>query len=504
VWASPGSADEEPAIWTQPLSHDGLTTLEGTIATRAFTAPEPWADEDLDQPSLIRDDETGELVLIFSRGGPSARSRAMGWARCSIDADMRAACEPGQSDYWVESSAALTAPSGGQVFTDLSGNQWLAYHGWAPADCADSWCLGPRVLRVNKLCFLEGIPRTSAPATDPSTERIANCARDVPEPNCDVAEDHITATPNDEWTARFDDYGDDNSIDSDWVGGDGGHSVELPDGRRLWIFGDFLTGTVLPDGTLDGELHLGNTAVVEDMSTNELTETIYTMLDGNESWIHAPSDDTAEPTVNWPGDALVDGDELHVVMNQYRIRGPLDFEFLGTGVARVSLPDLSPLDEPPFDEFEPRGGIAFTQVLTWGDHHYIYGARTDDQVNYLGSAIDVAGSYVARAPVSALDGPWEYLSAEGTWSADAGAAASMWEQPRPVADRKVVQIGDSFVRFHLNTLARATITASFACTPIGPWSEEIDVYDVPLGPQEYAYGAIAHPETVKGDTVLVN
>ncbi|MFI1564662.1 hypothetical protein ACH4ZX_16705 [Streptomyces sp. NPDC020490] len=45
-------------------------------------------------------------------------------------------------------------------------------------------------------------------------------------------------------TGEFARYGDDAARTDDWTGGDGTHSVRLPDGRVLWLFSDTCLGRV--------------------------------------------------------------------------------------------------------------------------------------------------------------------------------------------------------------------------------------------------------------------
>ncbi|MER7153106.1 hypothetical protein ABT366_20030, partial [Streptomyces lydicus] len=47
-------------------------------------------------------------------------------------------------------------------------------------------------------------------------------------------------------TAAFARYGDDNTRVDDWTGGDGTHSVRLPDGRTLWLFSDTYLDRIQP------------------------------------------------------------------------------------------------------------------------------------------------------------------------------------------------------------------------------------------------------------------
>lgn len=56
-------------------------------------------------------------------------------------------------------------------------------------------------------------------------------------------------------TAEFARYGDDNTRVDDWTGGDGTHSVRLPDGRTLWLFSDTFLDRIQPPPNPQGERH---------------------------------------------------------------------------------------------------------------------------------------------------------------------------------------------------------------------------------------------------------
>lgn len=53
-------------------------------------------------------------------------------------------------------------------------------------------------------------------------------------------------------TGEFARYGDDSERVDDWTGGDGTHSVRLPDGRLLWLFSDTYLGAVNRPRTRQG------------------------------------------------------------------------------------------------------------------------------------------------------------------------------------------------------------------------------------------------------------
>ncbi|SED77852.1 hypothetical protein SAMN05428945_6288 [Streptomyces sp. 2224.1] len=67
-------------------------------------------------------------------------------------------------------------------------------------------------------------------------------------------------SPDSRHTAEFARYGDDNTRVDDWTGGDGTHSVRLPDGRTLWLFSDTFLDRIQPPPNRQGERHRWRTA----------------------------------------------------------------------------------------------------------------------------------------------------------------------------------------------------------------------------------------------------
>ncbi|MET7798900.1 hypothetical protein [Streptomyces decoyicus] len=61
-------------------------------------------------------------------------------------------------------------------------------------------------------------------------------------------------------TAEFARYGDVNARMNDWTGGDGTHSVRLPDGRTVWLFSDTFLDRIQPPPNPQGQKRRWRTA----------------------------------------------------------------------------------------------------------------------------------------------------------------------------------------------------------------------------------------------------
>ncbi|HZR13043.1 MAG TPA: glycoside hydrolase family 43 protein [Acidimicrobiia bacterium] len=172
-------------IWAQPLSADGLSFASGSAPSAVMTASSNWEHGQIEAPAMTYDAASGRYVVFYAgHYWYNEPAYGTGWAVCTRTATGFAAgsCTRGQSTQWIASTAHACAPAGVEVFSDNAGYRWLAYHAYVgPADPSTGKCTGARKLRIDKLCFANGVPRTNAPSTGAQTlTRTANCATDIP------------------------------------------------------------------------------------------------------------------------------------------------------------------------------------------------------------------------------------------------------------------------------------------------------------------------------------
>ncbi len=172
----------------------------------------------------------------------------------------------------------------------------------------------------------------------------------------------------------------------EWAGGDVLDAVALPDGRRLWIFGDTFYGTVSPEGALGPDtVMVHSSAVIQDGGCFDPI-----VPPGGRSW--APGGSSS--TWLWPQNAAVAGDELVVFTTEIESRGNgvpgLNFNVVG-GVALIyRLDDLT----------APAATI--TDVPAIDQHPFGWGIEAVDHERYLYAHVEGEGTYAARAPEDAL------------------------------------------------------------------------------------------------------
>ncbi|MGW4542250.1 DUF4185 domain-containing protein [Streptomyces chartreusis] len=319
-------------------------------------------------------------------------------------------------------------------------------------------------------------------------------------------------------TAEFARYGDDPSRTDDWTGGDGTHSVRLPDGRVLWLFSDTYLGQVHAPPNPFGESFtwreasaplVRNSAVV--MRDGRLERTLPTPL----------FPDPAPNQWRWPVAARVEprspgsSEQVLRVLLWVRTAGQSPWIFgvpTATEVATLSLPDLrvgsvvKVLDQQLVPD--PSRRVLFgTTLLEEDGWTYVFGGD-DGQA----ASRPVSRAYAARVPQGRLGEPgaWRY------WDGSAWSKAK--PRFRPVlGDGRRTGVGSAFSvarvdgTYVLFTMAAGTdgltsVTSYWSCSPVGPWHGPTKDFSpaLPPGGQVAAYNPQVHPELSGGGRLVLS
>ncbi|MFJ3669250.1 DUF4185 domain-containing protein [Streptomyces sp. NPDC090106] len=316
-------------------------------------------------------------------------------------------------------------------------------------------------------------------------------------------------------TAEFTRYGDDATRADDWTGGDGTHSVRLPDGRVLWLFSDTYLGQVYAPPNPVGESHAWR-----DTTAPLVRNSAVVMRDGRlESTLSAPLfADPGPDRWRWPVAARVEprspGSSERVVRVLLWVRTAAAAPWIfgtptATEVATLSLPDLRVESvRTVFDQSlvpDPSRRVLFgTTLLASGGWTYVFGG--DD-----GQAVSrpVSSAYVARVPRGRLAeaGAWQYWNGS-TWSSAQHPAPVLGDGKRGVGSAfSVVREGGTYVLFTMaaGTEGLTTVTSYWACSPTGPWYGPAKDFrpGLPEG-QVAAYNPQAHPELGRGARLVLS
>jgi hypothetical protein len=311
----------------------------------------------------------------------------------------------------------------------------------------------------------------------------------------------------DDLTAEFARYGDDSTRADDWTGGDGTHSVRLPDGRVLWLFSDTYLGQVHAPPNPFGE-----SFTWRDTSAPLVRNSAVVMRDGHlDTTLSAPLfPDPAPNQWRWPVAARVEprspgsSEQVVRVLLWVRTAGQSPWIYgvpTATEVATLSLPDLrvesvvKVLDQQLVQD--PSRRVLFGTTLVEEDGwSYVFGGD-DGQA----ASRPASHAYVARVPEGRLaePGAWRYWNGSA-WAAPAEA------RPRAVlGDGRRTGVGSAFsvVRtrgtYVLFTMAAGTkglttVTSYWACSPKGPWHGPTKNFSPSLPQGEVAaYNPQVHP-----------
>lgn len=327
---------------------------------------------------------------------------------------------------------------------------------------------------------------------------------------------------DDKVTAAFARYGDDTARADDWTGGDGTHSVRLPDGRLLWLFSDTFLGQVHAPPNPAGQPHTWRDATAPMVRNSGVVMSRSGTL---ERTLPAPLfADPAQGQWRWPVAAKVEprspgsSDDVVRVLLWTRATGTGPWIYgvpTATEVATLSLPDLrvegivKVSDQSAVPDPDKRV-LYGTTTVDDGDWTYVFGGNDGKA-----AARPASHAYVARVPKGRLADPgaWRYWDG-GDWT-ESG-------KPRSVlgdGERKGVGSAFTVVRakgtYVLFTMAAGTegltdVTSYWACSPTGPWHGPAKGFAPPL-PKDgaarqdtAAYNPQAHPALSQDGRILLS
>ncbi|MFF4960156.1 hypothetical protein [Streptomyces sp. NPDC001222] len=316
--------------------------------------------------------------------------------------------------------------------------------------------------------------------------------------------------------AEFTRYGDDSARTDDWTGGDGTHSVRLPDGRVLWLFSDTYLGPVHGPPNPVGESY-----VWREVSTPLVRNSAVVMSRAGrlERTLPAPLfPDPAPGEWRWPVAAQVEprspgsAEQVVRVLLWTRTTGTYPWIYgvpAATEVATLSLPDLRVesavriLDQRGIPD--PSRRVLFgTTTTADGTWTYVFGG---DDARAAGRPASRA--YLARVARGRLADPtaWQYWNGLA-WTSRPRLGAVLGDgRGTGVASAfTVVRDQGTYVLFTMaaGTPGLTTVTSYWACAPTGPWHGPGRRLRAPLPQGEVAaYNPQAHPELSGGDGRLV-
>jgi beta-xylosidase len=140
-----------PRIWSQPLAEDGLSLVGQPVPL--LSTDRSWEGPLIEGPSMIRDGD--KTLLFYSANRYESPDYGIGYARCEGPAGP---CTKMTTDApLVKSRSSIFGPGGQEIFTDVLGRPWVAFHAWTSANA--SYTAGDRrTLRLARLELASGTP----------------------------------------------------------------------------------------------------------------------------------------------------------------------------------------------------------------------------------------------------------------------------------------------------------------------------------------------------------
>lgn len=326
-----------------------------------------------------------------------------------------------------------------------------------------------------------------------------------------------------------------------WTGGDVAGTIDLRDGRALWVFGDTWIGPVSDGRHAEGARLINTTAALQrvDAETPGKPPAALEFLWGQDdakghptTWIPPHP---GGKTWFWPtggGTVVRRGEEpprlyvfLFRVAKAQNESGVWAFRIVGTTLAVFD--DI----RQPVDQWKSRlldiphsvsdvpaegsAGDARPKWLAWGTAAIeqpssegegswlsVYGVRRESPLQ--------SDAVLARMRPEDLErfDRWQFYAAGGTWSDQPAACAAVVTGVTPEFSVERIEIGErpQFVMVHSEPFFGPRIFTRLADRPEGPWSERNAVYRVPdkTGEKQYfAYAAKGHAQLSRPGELLV-
>lgn len=289
-----------------------------------------------------------------------------------------------------------------------------------------------------------------------------------------------------------------------WTGADGAYSIPLSRNKTLWLFSDSWVGKVR-DGKRTDTKMINNTIAIQEHGKAPKFYYRTNATGAAESFIK-PVDGRG---FYWLFHGTRTRDGLFFFLRQVEIVNPksvFGFRGFNTALAHIKNPDDHPLKwrieqvQFPFAEYDGKYSTVFgAAVMKDKGFVYIYGNR---------SAPEKAdkGMLVARVPERkfAVFDEWRFFS-NGEWKSDFKSATPICAEAPSEASVSYWPALKKYVFVHTIGLS-GTVAIRTGDTPVGPWSEPIEIYKAPemnYPAKVFVYAGKAHPQLSKKRDELI-
>jgi type IX secretion system substrate protein len=281
-----------------------------------------------------------------------------------------------------------------------------------------------------------------------------------------------------------------------WVAGDATYSIDLPDGRTLWLFGDSFIGTVNEDSSLaPGAKMIRNCAVVQEGSS--LSALYKGTFDNPDDFVITTNPDS---TWYWPEHGIVENDTLKIIFSEFGTTTGApgwNFEYRDAWVLLFTFPDIGFIDQMKLPYYEQNGVMYGDRVMPDGGYTYVYGRKEEDPEYHIPDA------HIARYSDDIQSGNWEFYDGNN-WLPDPQSSSKIMDHPVSQQFGVFAHL-DMYVLITQEIWFGKKIYSLVANNPEGPWSNLKTLYETPHPfPDMFTYNAYPHPQFNENNELLIS
>ena len=284
--------------------------------------------------------------------------------------------------------------------------------------------------------------------------------------------------------------------DRNWVGGDGGYSIDLAEGRVLWLFGDSWIDTT-GKGMRTGARMISNSVAIQQ-GYNPTRATINFFWGG----------DVSKPEAffagskgfrYWPGHGVLLGDQLLLfLMKVHSIDGGLGFEVRGWSAVLVSNPQEDPsewkINWLPCPQNHLSVVVGSGAVISHFDHVYAFGSKEPGPRHDI-FLVRWSHDDLTRGALESIE--W-WCGDNIGWSAEYQGVNGAVPVMRGGQTEFTVHFDPGqqcFFQTQTEGFGKAVIVQRTAASLTGPWSTKSKVFDPPQNhfKRILIYQGKAHP-----------
>ena len=275
-----------------------------------------------------------------------------------------------------------------------------------------------------------------------------------------------------------------------WNAGDVGISINLNNGKSLWVYGDSFTDQLnATTGKLPCLFNVRNAAVTMGIANPQQQQT-YKGTGNIKSYFQLPQDQENKYWF-WPGVGYTNGDTAYVFMGRIKSTGgsgAFGFEAVDSQyIAKIHVPTMQVtgyISKGPLNNM-----IFINGVVKDGEYNYVYGTRNN------GFGWDVM---VARYPYNNIYAAWQYYNGTA-WTTNITEATKVHSEFTSSFD--VFKHKGKYVLISTEISTQCDqgkeIYSYTSDNPYGPFSNKKTIWkldDLKDGHYPFFYIAAAHPE----------